>query len=220
MERNEQPPQEVIEPERTGVSRRGLVTGVAIGAGVVGVGLIGGVAVAAVDSSGGFRRQRLVVDVACLADQWVEATKWENATDDDFRAPFVVEGWIYPEGTITADGFVPVETGSIGRWFCRGFGVGTAARGEPHATTHQDFIFGVVGGDDPFPDDMISTAGIEGTVNREVMAKRAIIGGTGKYVGATGQVFQQFIAWNTSTFPASQDPGFSWRVTFDMRVLD
>ena len=203
-----------------GVSRRGLVGGLAIGAGIVGAGLIGGAAASAVDSSNGYRKQRLVVDVACLADQWTESKKWDNAPDDDFRAPFLVEGWIYPEGTIERDGFVPVDEGTIGRWFCRGYGVGTTARGEPHVNSHQDFIFGVVGGDDPFPGDMISTVGIEGTVDTTKTAKRAIVGGTGRYLGATGQVFQQFIAWNTSTFPNSTDSGFSWRMTFDMRVLD
>jgi hypothetical protein len=207
-------------PTASGVSRRGLVGGLAIGAGVVGAGLVGGVTATAAESSSGYRKQRLVVDVACLADQWVEATTWDKAADGDFRTPFLVEGWIYPEGTIERDGFVPVEDGSIGRWFCRGFGIGTATRGEPHVNTHQDLLFGVVGGDDPFPADMISTAGIEGTVDTTKIAKRAIVGGTGKYLGATGQVFQQFIAWNTSMFPASTDPGFSWRMTFDLRVLD
>jgi hypothetical protein len=217
---SESAPPEATGHEPTGVSRRGLVGGLAIGAGIVTAGAIGGVAANAAGSSTGYRSERLVVDVACLADQWVEAVKWDKSSADDFRTPFLVEGWIYPEGTIKGDGFVPVEAGSIGRWFCRGFGVGTAGRGEPHVNTHQDYIFGVVGGDDPFPGDMISTAGIEGTVDRTVVAKRAIVGGTGQYLGATGQMFQQFIAWNTSTFPGSEDPGFSWRMTFDMRVLD
>lgn len=201
------------------MSRRGLVGGLAIGAGVVAAGVTAGVAGAAGGSSG-YRKARLVVEVACLADQWTEATKWDLAPDDDFRTPFVVEGWIYPEGTIAGDGFVAVENGSIGRWFCRGFGIGSAARGEPHVNTHQDFIFGVIGGNDLFPPDMISTAGIEGTADKTKVAKRAIVGGTGEYLGATGQAFQQLIAWNNTTFPGTTDPGFSWRVTFDMRVLD
>lgn len=213
------PPLEPTPQERTGISRRGLLGGLAIGAGVAGAGVVGGVAATTAGSSG-YRKVRLVVDVACLADQWIEATKWDQATDDDFRTPFMVEGWIYPEGTIKGDGFVAVEAGSIGRWFCRGFNIGTAARPQPHVNTHQDLLFGVVGGADLFPADMISTAGIEGTDNKNLIAKRAIVGGTGTYLGATGQVFQQFIAWNSTTFPGTKDPAFSWRMTFDMRVLD
>jgi hypothetical protein len=214
---------DAIEPsttneQRTGISRRGLVGGIAIGTGVVGA-VAAGAAIAGATGSG-YRKDSLVVDVACLADQWVQANIWPEAPDDDSRTPFLVEGWIYPAGTIAGDGFIPLEDGSIGRWFCRGFGVSTLARGEPHVNTHQDYVFGVVGADDPFPDDTLSTVGLEGTVDTTKLATRAVIGGTGRYFAATGQMQQQFIAWNTTRFPASSDLGFCWRMTFDLRLLD
>lgn len=201
------------------VGRRGLVGGLAAGAGLVGAGVVGGLAGRA-GAATGFRKLLVTVEVACLGETWTEPIRWANAADDDFRAPFLVEGWIYPEGTIKGDGFIPVEEGSIGRWICTGYGISSAARGEPHVTTRQDFLFGVVGGPQVFPADQISTMGIEGTIDKTLIATRSVVGGTGKYLGALGQQRQQFVAWNTSLITASSDQGFCWRDIFDLRVFD
>ena len=84
----------------------------------------------------------------------------------------------------------------------------------------QCFVLGVIGGEEVFPPDMLSSVGIEGSDDRTKKAKRAVIGGTGRYLGATGQVFQQLIALNTSTFWGTSDLAPCWRMTFDLRVLD
>ena len=210
-------------PSETGgapvVGRRGLVGGLVLGGVAVGAGVAGGVASRA-SAASVYRSRSLTVEVACLGALWREGSRSNPADDGDFRAPFLVEGWIYPEGTIKGDGFIPVEDGAIGRWFCRGYALSDSQRGEPHVCSHQDFFFGAITPGRLFPPDLISSAGIEGTLDRTQVSTRAIIGGTGEYLGATGQVFQQFFATNTSYFPGTTDEGFCFRFDFDLRVLD
>lgn len=207
-------------PSSFAVGRRGLLGGLALGSVALGAGVVGGFATDAVAGSV-YRKRRLTVEVACLAELWREAVKSNPATDGDFRAPFVVEGWIYPEGTILGDGFRPVPEGSLGRWFCRGSVIIDAVRPEPHTTTHQDFVFGTITPEALFPTNTLATAGLEGTVDRAQRATRAVIGGTGEFLGATGQQTQQLIATNTSLFAdGTNEPGPCWRVEFDLRILD
>lgn len=203
------------------LGRRGLLGGLALGSVAVGAGVVGGLAGDTLAGASVYRKRRLTVEVACLAELWREAVKWNPLNDGDFRVPFVVEGWIYPVGTILGDGFRPVPEGSIGRWFCRGSVVIDASRPEPHTTTHQDFIFGTITPATLFPTDTLATAGLEGTLDRDQLATRAVIGGTGEFLGATGQQTQQLIATNTSLFAdGTNEPGPCWRVEFDLRILD
>ncbi|MFN0029922.1 MAG: hypothetical protein ACKV2O_22440 [Acidimicrobiales bacterium] len=167
-----------------------------------------------------YRKSQLIVEVACLGELWREAVKWNQADDADFRAPFVAEGWIYPEGTILGDGFRPVPEGSIGRWFCHGTVIIDSSRPEPHVATYQDFLFGTITPEALFPRDTLATAGIEGTDDRTQSAVRAVIGGTGEYLGATGQQTQRMIALNTSPFAGGTgDQSPCWRIEFDRRGL-
>jgi hypothetical protein len=46
------------------------------------------------------------------------------------------------------------------------------------------------------------------------------VGGTGKYLGATGQLFERFISTNTTKFAKGNDAGPNFRFDFDLRVLD
>ena len=105
------------------VGRRRLINGLAFSGAIVGVGAASA-AVARATETSVYRSKRLTVDVACLGELWREGARGKNSGDNDYRTPFGVEGWIYPAGTILGDGFVPREKNSIGRWFCRGYGVG------------------------------------------------------------------------------------------------
>ena len=200
----------------TRVSRRGLFRGLAAGGVAVGGGAVGALAFGGGSS---LKKQPFSIDVACLGAS-MRTGKLENPADDaDFRAPFMVEGWIYPAGFIKGDGFNPTEEGSTGRWFCRGWLLTDSTRAEPHGSTQQDFYFGRISKDRNFPPDMLSAVGLEGTEDKKQVATRAIIGGTGKYLGATGQVRQTWTYWNTSPLPGA-DGAFCFRYDFDARVLD
>lgn len=202
------------------VSRRGLIGGLAIGSAALGAGAVGGLASRA-NAGSGFRRKTLVVEVACLGELWREGVKANPANDADFRAPFIVEGWIYPEGTIKGDGFIPREDGSIGRWFCRGAALVDASRPEPHASANTAFYFGKISPESVFPRNSLHTVGLEGTMDRSQTCWRAIAGGTGEYVGALGEMGERVIATNTSLFAdGSNDPALCWRCEFDLRILN
>jgi len=204
----------------TGSTRRGLIGGVVLGSAALGAGAAGGLVTRAASSTS-FKRKRLTIEVACLGELWREATKSNPANDGDFRTSFGVEGWIYPQGTILGDGFIPTEQGSIGRWFCRGFIIIDSVRSEPHATSHQDLYFGSIRPDRLFPASMLSTSGLEGTTDRTQTSVRAVIGGTGEFLGATGQVGQTVIATNTSLFAdGTDDPAPCFRLDIDVRVLE
>ena len=199
------------------VSRRGLFRGLAAGGIAVGGGAVGALAFGGGSS---YKKATLSLDVACLFNLWREGTKSNPADDGDFRAPFLVEGWIYPAGHIKGDGFIPTQDGSIGRWFCRGYSLGDSSRPEPHTSSHQDFYFGTITKERLFPPDMLSSVGLEGSFDKSQICPRALVGGTGKYLGATGQLFERFIGTNTTKFPNTDDAGPNFRFDFDLRVLD
>ena len=202
------------------VNRRGLIGGLAVGSVAIGAGVVGAVASRA-GASSGFRRERLVVEVACLGELWRESKRGNPKDDADFRGAFVIEGWIYPEGTIKGDGFIPREQGSIGRWFCRGAVLIDASRPQPHTYADTMYVFGTIRPERLFPRDTIQTMGLEGTSDRSQVCWRAIPGGTGKYVGATGEMGERIIATNTSLFSdGTNDPAPCWRCEFDLRLLD
>ena len=186
----------------------------------LGAGVVGGFASRA-GAGNGFHRKKLVVEVACLGELYREGTKSNPANDADFRAPFIVEGWIYPEGTIKGDGFIPREEGSIGRWFCRGSAIVDASRGQPHTYADTAYCFGKITTENLFPRNSIHTTGLEGTIDRSQTCWRAIVGGTGEYVGAIGEMGERIIADNTSPFAdGTNDPSPCWRCEFDLRIPD
>lgn len=198
-------------------SRRRLLSGFALGGAAAAGGIVGATATSAGASS--LSSSDLTFEVACLGDTWREAMQGNPGDDADFRAPFCVEGWIYPEGTIKGDGFVPTADGSIGRWICRGYVIIDSTRVEPHTASHQDYIFGEITEQNPLPTSMLSSDGLEGANRRDVFGTRAVVGGTGDYFGATGQVTQQHFADNTSLFfDGSLSPCF--RFVFDLRLPD
>lgn len=205
------------------IDRRQLVRHVAVGGGVVLAGAIAGAGTAAATSAGGWKRQTISFDVACLGETWRDSTANWAADESDFRGlPFSVEGWIYTAGHIPdpGDGFVPGQDGSIGRWLCRGHTLVHLERPEPHAQTTQEFVFGTVGGERLFADDNLTTSGLEGTFETEQVAARAIVGGTGDFVGAAGQCFQERNGFNTSSFADLTGSAPNFRMRFELLLPD
>jgi hypothetical protein len=200
------------------IGRRGLVGGLALGGVAVGAGAVG--SLASRSGGSGIRRERLSVEVACLGPTIRTSAPNDKANEADNRVSLLVEGWVYPEGTINGDGFIPVEEGSIGRWFCKGWFIIDADRAVPHLTTHQDYIFGSITPERPFPPDMLASVGLEGTDDKTQVMQRAVIGGTGKYFAALGVQRSTLFATNASLFPDSTDTAPCWRVEFDLRLLD
>ncbi len=210
---------DAVTPEHK-VNRRGLVGGLVLGSAALGAGAVGGLA-GRVSAGSGFRRKTLVVEVACLGETWREGTKANPANDADFRSSFVVEGWVYPAGTIKGDGFIPREDGSIGRWFCSGAALVDASRQQPHTHAKTSYYFGKITEENLFPRSSLHTTGLEGTIDRTQTCWRAVTGGTGEYVGALGEMGERIIATNTSLFAdGTNEPSPCWTCAFDLRILD
>ena len=214
----------VEDPEagkHDGIPRRGVITGLAVGGAALGVGAIGGIGAQRVAGASGVRRERFGLEVACLGPTMREGLVKDTGNPQDFRAPFIVEGWVYPDGTIPGDGFIPTEDGSVGRWFCRGWFLTAGDREQPHTINNQEFVMGTISLDRLFPPDTMSLAGLEGTSFRDQVAYRSVVGGTGRYIGASGQATEQFFAFNSTVFGGIEDdfaPCF--RFEFDVRVLE
>ena len=199
--------------------RRRMIAGLALGGAAV-VGGVAGVATSAVAAPGGFRREQLTIDVACLGNKWRHSDPIMKQGPDDFRAGFSVEGLMYPEGTVPPEGFVPTRDGAIGHWICRGWVIIDRDRGEPHATTVQEYMFDLMTPDELFPTTALTSSGIEGTVTSQ-RSTRSVIGGTGDYFGATGQVTQRHNGTNTTVFfDGSNDPAWNFIFDFDLLIPD
>lgn len=200
--------------------RRRVVTSLALGGAAVVGGVAGAGAVGAAQSGGGFRRETLSLDVACLGHTWRDVVPRNPANDADFRFPFMVEGWIYKAGTIPGDGFVPTATDAIGTWICRGWVLIDGSRPEPHVASVHEYLLGTISEEQLFPSDTLSSTGLEGTITQQT-AFRPVIGGTGQYMGATGQVSQRINGVNTTVLDdGSGDPAPNFAFTYDLLIPD
>ncbi len=117
---------------------------------------------------------------------------------------FVTEGNIFPGGTIQGDGatFNPNSTGALGRWFCRGTHLVSAAEFPFSARavhTAQLYLL-------PDESKSIATEGVEGNVP----LLRAVTGGTGFFRGYVGEQKQQVLGFNATG-------GVNLRVTFILK---
>lgn len=124
--------------------------------------------------------------------------------------PFVTEGYIYKTGTladgggVNPDGTPTHPEAVIGTWICEGTLIGDGARTEtgPWVVSTQVFDFGEFDGE-----DAVVTNGVEiSDIGEEV--QRAIVGGTGEHVGASGTQAQVLEAFNDSA-------GVNLSVTFE-----
>lgn len=115
----------------------------------------------------------LTIDVACLGYTFRQIAP-EGATFPDSSDPskdfdtrgttFSVEGDIYPEATISGNGFDPAERQAerIGSWFCRGWFLFHSDRPQPHVLTSQEYVLGLIDSNNLFPADQIASSGLEG----------------------------------------------------------
>ncbi len=203
--------------------RRSLMRAAAVGGGALVAGAVGGVSVAAASGGRGSRRNNVEFDVACLGETWRDAPFNFAEDEGDFRGqPFSVEGWVYPAGHIATpgDGFVPGPDEAIGRWLCMGSTLVHARRIEPHAQSTQQFVFAPMSGEELFAADNLTTSGTEGTFETNQTAIRSISGGTGKYLGATGEARQVVNGFNTSSFSDGTGNAPNFRITFELLLPD
>ena len=139
----------------------------------------------------------LVFDVACLGNTMAPNLGAAlDAKAGDLRGTsFLVEGNLYPQGTIPAgDGFDPASVAPIGHWFCHGWLILNPARPEPHVVTTVEYLFGRISAAQPSPADQLVSTGIEGGPNMV----RAVVGGTGRYRGAKGEMIEQTLGSNST----------------------
>ncbi len=182
------------------------------------IGLVTAIAVLAIAGTAiarpGRNHAQITVEVAENGFDFV----WDEQPvfDDGFPAygnAFVTQGYIYEEGTldgtngINPDGSPQFPDKVLGTWTCYGYFVGDGARTEegPWVVTSQVFEFtsDTVGG------QTIVTNGFE-TPQLAGPAVRAVIGGTGDYATARGEVTQITLGHNTSD-------GVDATFTFDIR---
>ena len=100
--------------------------------------------------------------------------------------PFIVDGKIFPGDTLETGSGVgdPNQPGSIGSWMCRGTFTSTLATEDIGFDTVQMFQFG--------DGNNIWTEGLEGGLGKiGVTTHRTIVGGTGRFKGAEGEVTQK-----------------------------
>lgn len=166
----------------------------------------------------------LIVDVACLGHTMqVIFAPGAHPPSDHAGSVFVIEGAIYPVGTIEGDGFDPSSIPAIGRWFCRGWLVDSAARPQPGALTTQEYLFGEITPQRLHPPDQLVSSGLEQTAlptaDPTQPAIRSVIGGTGRYAGASGVVIQHANGHNTTKLgPAGViGPAPNFRFEFQLR---
>jgi hypothetical protein len=133
---------------------------------------------------------------------------------------FIIEGFIYPEGTLDdGNGVILLQDDEgnpvvepefpdkvIGKWICRGWFVGDGVHttDEPWAITTQVFAFG-----DSYGEQTITSEGYELPFSLEAAVYRAITGGTGDYVGASGEQVQSLVGINATQ-------GANFRIEFDL----
>lgn len=208
--------------DRRSAIKTAAIGGIGLTAGAV----LGGGAVAATAGPAEAERRTVVVEVATLGDTTrsvpfpllARSVELAELDEGDLRGgPWYMEGIMYPEGTILGDGFIPTDTGQIGIWFCRGSNINHPGRADPHLVTEQQFLFGSLA-DEPLGAKLLISTGIEGRNRPTWRAHRAVVGGTGEYRGATGEVVQEQISTNATEFPfGGKAPNFRFEFDVDIR---
>jgi hypothetical protein len=111
--------------------------------------------------------------------------------------PFIVDGKVFPGGTLQRGPGQgdPGQPGSIGTWICKGIFTSDLATDDVGFNTTQMFEFD---GDS----DAIWTEGLEAGLGKMgVITHRAILGGTGRFRGASGEVVQEALGTNVGGTP-------------------
>jgi hypothetical protein len=153
--------------------------------------------------------KHMVIDVACDASTLVLNTVSPTDTGPVRGTFFIVNGKIYPGGTIPdGNGFDINTPGLIGTWVCSGafnFSISEIMSGSaPGQSTTQSYLFSPTGS--LAVDDSLASVGEEGGVTTH----RVVPGGTGIYRGLIGEVKQEILGVNSSGL-------FNFRFTFTVR---
>lgn len=196
------------------IARRGFLKLGTLGIGALGLGAAASVNVKEASA----QRGRLNIDVSCDQNSirfvGPQGPNPDNPEGDPgphpyYGASFVVQGVIYPEGTLSDPGSGLFQDGSpefpdsvIGRWTCRGWFIGDSTDPErggiftptgPFVATTQIYNL-----DEDNPGDrMIISDGVE-LIDLNVPFKRPVTGGTGIYKRARGEVTQTAIGANAT----------------------
>jgi hypothetical protein len=120
-------------------------------------------------------------------------------------ATFIVDGKVFPGGTLQKGSGMgdPNQGGSIGDWSCKGFFTSDLGTADIGFDTTQRFEFD--------GDDQIWTEGLEAGLGKMgVITHRTILGGTGRFSGARGEVIQEALGTNIGGTP-------NIRLTFNIR---
>jgi hypothetical protein len=145
------------------------------------------------------------IDVACDARTYRQNNVDPSAAGSNRGDTFIVQGKIYPGGTIPKGNgvFSPDIPGNIGTWICRGTWMVSsaelAAGASPAFDTTQIYLL-------PDESNQLFSEGLEGPTP----TLRAVTGGTGSALGIRGQVRQELLGTNSTGL-------FNLRFTFHLR---
>lgn len=213
--------------ETGGLDRRDVLRHGLVWSGIAGVAALGAPTSASAERGAGIRSVRessreLELDVACLGDTLRLAPAPAGEPVEGllgggllYGSSFLVEGNIYPAGTIEGPGFDPRNTPGSGHWLCRGWIMGRSERPVPGVLTTQEYLLATISGDDPFPADQLVSSGVEPDETGQSVA-RSLIGGTGEFAGAAGVVIQIATGTNTTRI-LGRDPAPNFRFRFELR---
>jgi hypothetical protein len=152
-------------------------------------------------------RRRVVFEVAFLGNTFTTILA-PGATDfTNLRGSTVFgEGELYPGGTIP-EGVMdwdPASATPIGHLFLRGWFInrtgrpGEEDRPEPIGIAHHEYVIGRIAPDNLFPADQLTSSGLANPTSGLV---HSVMGGTGRYFGARGEVVNSIIGANTTGLP-------------------
>lgn len=207
----------MVEQEPRTFSRRDVLSKGIVAGGVgaaAGILVTSGVGCAQAQST-----SSITYDVACNGDTLRIQPTEGNEEGDSRGNTFYVEGWVYEDGTISGDGFDPESADPIGVWLCRGWFMNHPGRPNPHVITTQEYVLDNITEANLFPGDSLTSSGTEGSDTEEQPPIRAVIGGTGRYIGATGQVVQNGNGTNTTVLRGVPDDPNAPNFRFDFTLL-
>ena len=141
--------------------------------------------------------------------------KLHNQVVWDFKSPVEPVGHWFNRGWILINGNPTPYTDSSGT-------VVETRRLEPHLLSEHTFLLGVLGPNNLSPETLI-TSGVENGNDPDIeTVTRAVIGGTGRFAHASGQVVQTRLGRNTTALRSFSNKGDvkapNYRLVFDLKL--